>query len=90
MGDVVNGVERTEGILKHHLDAAPIGERPPPAAGLPAVQPDRAAVGGLQPQNDAGDRALSAPRFADQGDGLAPVHLKRDVGRRRHPLRRRE
>ena len=89
--DGVDGVERGERVLEHHLDAAPVGQAAPGLAGehVGAAEPQRPSGGGssrttsrasvLLPHPDSPTSATLSP--APQGEG----HLVERLERRARP-----
>ena len=80
--DRVHRVQGSERVLEDHLDPTPVVERGPTRLSrehVLAVEPDLTAVRGLEPQHQPGDRALPAPRLADERHRLAAVDAEGDV-----------
>ena len=79
--DRVARVERGERVLEHHLHPPP--QRPQlrlaQVRDVGALEQDAAAGRLVQPEHRASDGRLSAPRLADEPDGLAALDRERDA-----------
>ena len=62
-------------VLEHHADAPGVGRR---VGHVLAVDHDAAAVGGLEPGDDAQQRGLARAAGPEQGEELVPADFQRD------------
>jgi hypothetical protein len=79
MGDCVDRIERAKGVLKYHLNPAPVIERGTSRLAGEHVRPieaDLASIGVLKPDYKACHGALAAPRLSYERDRLTAVYAK--------------
>ena len=86
LADGAAGIEAGKRVLEDDLDLAPMrAQRFGSKIGdVGAVEPDRAACGIEQADDQVRERRLAASTLADNGEGLAPIDVQADVLDRVH------